>query len=155
ITSRYPNWSAWATSVFLDVLPHTDALQLLRHRAERNDPEGATRLATALGYLPLALDHAASYCQLEGVSFASAAAEIKALIDELPDDTAYPKPVRATFSLAMKSAAKGLPPVEELMAYLAHCSPERIPMSLVEGAIDNDAIRGKAIGRLAAAALLR
>jgi tetratricopeptide (TPR) repeat protein len=155
ITSRHPNWSAWATAILLDVLPPANAIQLLQHRAERDDPGGAAVLASALGWLPLALDHVAAYCQLDGIQFSDCALEVKAILDELPPDTAYPRTVMVTFTLAMKLAAKGLPPVEQLMSYLGHCSPERIPMILVEGAIDDEALRRKAIGRLAAAALLR
>lgn len=50
----------------------------------------------------------------------------------------YPRSVAATFDLAIDDAARKCPAVETLMAYLAQCAPERIPMTLVEGAIDDE-----------------
>ena len=39
------------------------------------------------------------------------------------------------------------------MAYLAQCAPERIPMTLVEGAIEDEAERMKALAALAEVSL--
>ena len=58
------------------------------------------------------------------------------LIAELPSGVAYPNSVAATFNLALAEAAKRCQAAETLMAYLAQCSPERIPMTLVEGAVE-------------------
>jgi hypothetical protein len=41
------------------------------------------------------------------------------------------------------------------MAYLAHCAPERIPMTLVEGAVEDEAERMKALAALAEVSLLK
>ena len=41
------------------------------------------------------------------------------------------------------------------MAYFAQCAPERIPMTLVEGAIEDEAERMKALAALAEVSLLK
>jgi hypothetical protein len=155
ITSRYPNWTAWATEVAVDTLSMADAVDLLERRTLRKDETGARTLANALGRLPLALDHAAAYCQLTGTSFAEYAATAATLMDEVPDDAAYPRSVAATFKLALNAAAERCPPAEQLIAYLAFGAPERMPMMLVEGALPNDQERRKALAELAAASLVQ
>jgi hypothetical protein len=41
------------------------------------------------------------------------------------------------------------------MAYLAQCAPERIPMTLVEGAVEKEAERHEALAALAEVSLLK
>jgi TIR domain/NB-ARC domain len=155
ITSRYPNWTAWATEIAVDMLPPAEAVDLLQRRALRKDKTGAQTLANALGRLPLALDHAAAYCQLYGTSFADYAATAGTLMDEVPDDAAYPRSVAATFKLALDAAAERCPAAEQLIEYLAFGAPERIPMMLVDGAVENDQERRKALAALAAVSLVK
>jgi tetratricopeptide (TPR) repeat protein len=155
VTSRYPNWTTWENVLFLDVLPQADAERLLHRRAQRHRDVGAAALLTALGRLPLALDHAAAYCHITGMTFSDCAAAVKTIIDELPDDVPYSRSVFATFTLAIEAAAKNCADAELLMIYLSYCSPERIPMSLVDGAIESDSQRRVAIAALASVALLR
>ena len=69
ITSRFPEWRRWAEQVALDALPLEEAVALLEKLTVRDDATGAKMLAGALGYLPLALDHAAAYCGLTQMSF--------------------------------------------------------------------------------------
>jgi hypothetical protein len=155
ITSRFPNWSGWASEIALDSLPLSEAVDLLQLRAKRTDKNGAEVLALALGGLPLALDHAAAHCQLTGTSFAEYATTVGALMDEVPEDSAYPRSVAATFTLALEAAAKSSSSAEPLITYLSMAAPERIPLVLVDGAIEDDRERRNAVRALAAVALLR
>jgi tetratricopeptide (TPR) repeat protein len=154
ITSRFSDWSQLADDVALDVLPLEEAVALLRSRTGRGYA-GAQTLAEALGCLPLALDHAAAYCKRTQVRFAEYATKASGLMDAAPRGAGYPRSVAATFDLAITEAVTQCPAAEPLMAYLAQCAPERIPMTLVEGAVDDEAERLQALAALAEVSLLK
>src|SRR5215471_7454668 len=67
----------------------------------------------------------------------------------------YPKSVAATFNLAIAGAVMRCQAAEALMSYLARCSPERIPMILVERAVEDEAERRQALTALAEVFLVR
>jgi tetratricopeptide (TPR) repeat protein len=139
ITSRFSDWAGWAEEVSLDVLPPEEAAAFLQSRASRHDNAGAAALAEALGRLPLALDHAAAYCKRMEMRFADYAAKAASLIAIAPRGAPYPHNVAVTFDLAITATVADCPAAETLMAYLAQCAPERIPMALVNGALDGEA----------------
>ena len=139
----------------LDVLPIAEAIAFLMDRAERSDEAGARTLAEALGRLPLALNHAAATCFWTQMRFADYAAKAARLIENAPDDAPYPRSVAATFSLAIDDAVARCPAAEVLMAYLAQCAPERIPLTLVEGAIDDESERTAALAALSKLSLVK
>src|SRR4029077_15788848 len=122
-----------------DVLPLEEAVALLQGRTGRSDALGAEALTEVLGRLPLALDHAAAYCKRTQTSFADYATMVSSLIDAAPRGVGYPKSVAATFGLAITEVLGQCPAAEPLIAYLAHCAPERIPMTLVDGAVEEKA----------------
>jgi tetratricopeptide (TPR) repeat protein len=155
ITSRFPEWRRWSEQVALDALPLEKAVALLEKLTVRDDATGAKTLADALGCLPLALDHAAAYCGLTQMSFSDYAATASMLIAELPSGVDYPNSVAATSNLAIAEAANRCQAAETLMAYLAQCSPERIPMMLVEGAVAEKVERLTALAALAEVSLLK
>ena len=155
VTSRFGDWSDWAEEVALDVLPGTEAVAFLEGRAGRLDKEGAATLAEALGRLPLALDHAAAYCKRTQNSFLAYEAKAARLIAAAPRGVNYPRSVAATFDLAIDEATKQCAAAEPLMAYLAQCAPERIPMSLVEGAIADEIEREAGLLALNEVSLLK
>jgi tetratricopeptide (TPR) repeat protein len=155
ITSRFSDWSEVATEVALDVLPLEEAIALLQSRTGRSDAVGAETLAEALGRLPLALDHAAAYCKRTQTRFADYATKASSLIDAVPRGVGYPRSVAATFDLAITEAVAQCQAAEALMAYFAHCAPERIPMTLVEGAVEGEVERQRAVAALAEVSLLK
>jgi tetratricopeptide (TPR) repeat protein len=148
ITSRFPDWRGWAEEISLDVLPLSEAMQLLQRRADRTDEIGGKLLAEALGCLPLALDHAAATCRRTQMPFAEYAAIATAQIAAAPRGVMYPRSVAVTFDLAITQAVAQCPSCETLMAFLALCAPERIPMMLVEGAIGDVLQRSMALASL-------
>jgi tetratricopeptide (TPR) repeat protein len=154
ITSRFSDWSELADEVALDVLPLEDAVALLRSRTERGYA-GAQTLAELLGCLPLALDHAAAYCKRTQMRFADYAERAWRLIDAAPRGVGYLRSVAATFDLAISEAVAQCPAAEPLMAYLAQCAPERIPMILAEGAVEDEAERMEALAALAEVSLVK
>src|SRR5262249_5662884 len=155
ITSRFSDWSELADEVPLDVLPHEEAVAFLQSRKGRSDAVGAETLAEALGRLPLALDHAAAYCKRTQMQFGDYAKKVSSLIAATPRGAGYPRSVAATFNLSIAEAAAQCPAAEPLMAYFAQCAPERIPMTLVEGALPDEAERQQAIAALAEVSLLK
>jgi hypothetical protein len=155
ITSRFSDWSEWADEVSLDVLPIAEGIAFLESRAGRSDEAGARTLAEALGRLPLALDHAAATCKRTQMSFAAYAAKVSGLIAAAPRGARYPRSVAATFDLAIEDAVAECQAAEALMAFLAHCAPERIPLTLVEGAIDDEVERMAALAALAEESLVK
>jgi tetratricopeptide (TPR) repeat protein len=155
LTSRFPDWADWAEEVALDVLQPAEAIAFLEHRAGRHDTAGAATLAEALGRLPLALDHAAAYCRRIQMAFADYAAKAVGLITSTPRGAAYPRSVAATFDLAINAAAQACPAAETLIAYLAECGPERIPMSLVQGGIEEETERAVALLALTEVSLVK
>ena len=155
ITSRFSDWSEVAEEVALDVLPLEEAVALLQSRTGRRDAAGARTLAEALGRLPLALDHAAAYCKRTQMRFADYAEKASSLIAAAPRGAGYPRSVAATFDLAITEAVAQCQAAEALMAYLAQCAPERIPMTLVEGAVEDEAERLQALAALAEVSLVK
>jgi len=155
ITSRFPEWRRWAQQIALDVLPAGEAVALLEKLTGRVDTTAAMTLAETLDCLPLALDHAAAYCGLTHMSFADYAATASMLIEELPSGVDYPKSVAATFDLAIAEAVTHCQAADAVMSYLAQCSPERIPMTLVEGAVEEKKERLKALAALTKVSLVK
>jgi tetratricopeptide (TPR) repeat protein len=155
ITSRFSDWSELADEVSLDVLPLAEAITLLQSRSGRSDAAGAGTLTEALGRLPLALDHAAAYCKRTQMRFVDYATKASSLIDAVPRGVGYPRSVAATFDLAITEAVAQCQAAEPLMAYLAQCAPERIPLTLAEGALEDEAHRMQAVAALAEVSLLK
>ena len=60
------------------------------------------------------------------------------LIVNTPKGAAYPRSIAATFHLAFDQAVAQCPTAELLMAYLAQCAPDRIPMMLVRSLMDDE-----------------
>jgi tetratricopeptide (TPR) repeat protein len=154
ITSRFSDWSELADEVALDVLPLEEAVTLLQSRTGRGYA-GAQTLAEVLGRLPLALDHAAAYCKRTQMRFADYAEKASTLIDAAPRGVGYLRSVAATFDLAITEAVAQCQAAEALMMYLARCTPERIPMILVEGAVEDEAERFEALAALAEVSLVK
>jgi tetratricopeptide (TPR) repeat protein len=155
ITSRFSDWTRWAVEVPLDTLPLGEAVALLEQLTDRKDAPGARTLAEALGNLPLALDHAGAFCRRTQMRFSDYAARASELIGAAPMDTPYPSSVAATFELAITEAVAQCPAAEALIAYFAQCAPERIPMTLVEGAVEDEVERMKALAALAEVSLVK
>src|SRR5215831_8140137 len=155
ITSRFSDWRELADDVALDVLPVEEAVAFLHSRTGRSDAAGAKTIAEALGRLPLALDHAAAYCRRTQMRFADYAEKALNLTSTAPRGAGYPRSVAATFDLAITEAVAQCPAAEPLMAYLAQCAPERIPMTLVEGAVEDETQRLQALAALAEVSLVK
>jgi len=140
ITSRLQNWPGYIEADKVEVSPFTEdeAISFLRRRVpalgahrrlraeedERRSSE-AGRLATALGHLPIAVEHAAAYLTETGQSvddyltrFAENAHRL--LSEQVPD---FPASVSATWTM---STALLTPDAQHLFNLCAFFSPEPI-----------------------------
>ncbi|MGO9901768.1 MAG: tetratricopeptide repeat protein [Solirubrobacteraceae bacterium] len=140
VTSRNREVRQFAPVLSLDVFDEQTAVEYLIERAGRpGDRAGAERVARALGYLPLALSHAAAYCA-EGTSFADYLELLDALPAEELFDTSpeafYTQTVASTWKASIEAASASAPLAGELLALAAHLGPDAIPKSLFNVVID-------------------
>jgi DNA-binding response OmpR family regulator/tetratricopeptide (TPR) repeat protein len=154
ITTRWADWGGHAAEVRLGVLASDAAAEFLQKRAGRADVSGARTLAAAVGFLPLALDHAGAYCKLTGMTFAAYSKELDARILRAPKGAAYPASIAATFALAIERAASEHEAAETLLGFFAYIAPEKIPLSLVPNELMGEDIRTEAIMALSSVSLV-
>ncbi len=140
ITSRYWDWGEVAEGLGVEVFDRdTESVPFLLRRTSQADEAAAQRLADALGNLPLALAQAAAYIASTGDTIAEYTELFETRRDELwgeeeaPGD--YPKPVGATWSLAMDELAKE-PEAAELLYLLAYFAPEPVSRDLLAEGIE-------------------
>jgi hypothetical protein len=131
VTSRDPGWTRRATTVEMDVLPRDDATHLLRARAECLSEGQSSRLAEALGDLPLALAQAGAWLAESGM----AADDYEDLLQRRTREVmargtaARQVPVAATWTVALDEVAD--PAAVTLVRLWAHLGPEPIPLDLL------------------------
>jgi len=132
VTSRDPAWAGWTRSVEVDVLPHADAVRLLRRRCERLTEADADRLATALGDLPLAVEQAAGWLATTGMAAETYERLLADRTKELltrGQPAHYPLPVAAAWTIAVDRLDD--PGAVDLLRLLAQFGPEPVPLDLM------------------------
>ncbi len=154
ITTRWADWVGRAAEIEIDLLDPESAVTFLLTRSGRKDREGAARLATALGNLPLALDHAGAYVRLTGMSFDRYCERLEDLIARAPRGAAYPDSVGATFGLAIEQACKACAATEALLAFFAVLGADRIPLDLLDDSILSEDDRAEALMALTEVSLI-
>ena len=165
VTSRDRALREFAPVLAVDVFDEDTATAYLTERTGRlHDADGARSLARALGCLPLALSHAAAYCQ-DGTSFG----RYLELLGELPardlfdshPEVSYSQTVSSTWKASVSAAAESAALAGDILAMAACLAPDAIPKTLFYGLVDAGiAIEGKrladafnAIARFSLAAL--
>ncbi len=154
ITSRWSDWQDYAKELPIDAFPPETAVQFLLVRSRDKDREGASRMAEDLGYLPLALEHARTYCWRSHCSFEQYRVRLPELIKKTPAKARYPRAVFATFDIALTKATEGSPEAESLMELLAFFAPDSIPLDLVAAALPDESVRDAAVSALADVSLV-
>ena len=124
-------------------------------------------LAKELGYLPLALSHAAAFCRARDTDFKDYLEKLAERVKEKPDRRSragkdYPWSVYETFELGLERVLAGQPELgvppqpraEELMGIMAYLGSDGIPLDLFpESLFSRDELSGL-IAALNEAALL-
>jgi TIR domain/NB-ARC domain len=112
LTTRYAEWDDMVAKVEVGVLDREAAIEFLLRRGKKKprEREAVGRLADALDCLPLALDHAASYCALgRRPSFDEYLDMLAARLDYEPSGIlgAGGRSVRKTFAIALQRVIDG------------------------------------------------
>jgi tetratricopeptide (TPR) repeat protein len=147
VTSRDRALRQFGPVLTVDVFDEDIATRYLTERAgRRGDEQAARALARALGCLPLALSHAAAYCQ-SGTSFG----DYLQLLGDLPShelfDAApelfYERTVASTWRTSIEAASATAPLAAEALELAAYLGPDAIPKALFGELVDVDTPRGR------------
>ena len=133
ITSRWRDWRASkAKPIPLEILTPQASTNLLLTLSNRTEDEGAGALAEKLGYLPLAISHAAAVLrQARTLSFHDYARNLEERIGNAPKGAGdYPAPVRGALESNLAMLARYAPDAHALLDLAAYCAPDIIPLSL-------------------------
>ncbi|MCB0176575.1 MAG: tetratricopeptide repeat protein, partial [Anaerolineae bacterium] len=135
ITSRNPNWhSVTGTEglLSLDVFPPEEAVAFLAHYTGQTSAAAAEELARELGYLPLALEHAAAYIVANKKTYAAYLKLYEAQRQKLWARAAtrhdYQKTITTTWELAFGEAKK-TPGAAELLNLCCFLAPDAMPLT--------------------------
>src|SRR5688572_2072368 len=131
ITSRNPNWSDVGGIVPLGPLKRGESIALLRKRTKRNDTnESASKLAQALGDLPIALNQAAAVIDKSHISFAAYLHRFEQLWAELLQKgirlDQQPDAVAMTWELSIRQIESTSPAWMDLLNLCAFLAPQPI-----------------------------
>ena len=146
ITARPPIWPSYIVADGIEVPPFTDAesVSFLRHTVPNLAEEAglaaaedtrrvneATRLATTLGHLPIAVEHAAAYLAETGQSVEEYLTRFTEnahqLLSEQPADSDLPAPVSGTWAMSITLLTSD---AEHLFNLCSFFSPEPIAAEL-------------------------
>jgi catechol 2,3-dioxygenase-like lactoylglutathione lyase family enzyme len=118
----------------VETLEPEDAVKFLMERTGNADAQAAAELATELGYLPLALEQAASYIETVVGGFAEYLARYRrqgvTLLAKGEPSTDYPKTVATTWTLSFSAVRKASPASAELLTAAAFLVPDSIPIEI-------------------------
>jgi tetratricopeptide (TPR) repeat protein len=146
ITARQPNWPSYMVADSIEVSPFTDAesVSFLRRTVpglaggdeltaaqDSRRVSEATRLATTLGHLPIAVEHAAAYLAETGQSVEEYLVQFTEnahkLLSEQPTDSDLPAPVSGTWAMSITLLTTD---AEHLFNLCSFFSPEPIAAEL-------------------------
>jgi hypothetical protein len=143
VTSRDRSLRQFARVLMIDVFDEATATRYLTDRAGRPDDEvAARRIAQALGCLPLALSHAAAYCQ-SGTSFT----EYLDMLDQLPasevfdrrPERSHTQTVASTWRASIAATTAEAPLAGWVLEMAAYLGPDAIPKMLFGSLVDDAA----------------
>ncbi len=137
ITSRASGWDEIATSVEIDVFTPAESAAVLHARVPGLTDKNISKLAEALGHLPLAVTQAARYLAETGMSadeYLEMLSTRAATILSQGHPPSYPLSLAAVTRLAADRLAAEYPAAAELLASCAFLAPEPVPAALLAAA---------------------
>jgi len=152
-TSRFTAWGKYAVPLRVGVWAPEEAEQFLLRRAgskdgQSNAPErqAAAEVAQGMGYLPLALEHAAAYCEQSSLALADYLPLFQDRRLELfrPETLGSPGDTETitvtttwTLSLDRIRGSEDCPEAEAFFSLCAFFGPDRIPLEMVRAGADH------------------
>jgi len=135
ITSRDPHWRGLASPLTVPVLGRPESVAFLLKRAEQTDEAAASKLAKALGDLPLGLAQAGAYIEATGGSF-SAYLDLfrqrqRALSRRGKSSPDSPRAVATTWEIAFQRVWRDSPAGADLLSLCAYLAPDDISRDLL------------------------
>jgi hypothetical protein len=136
VTSRNQEWSQIAETLEVDVFSRQESVRLLQRRNPRLDEPEADQLASELGDLPLAIEHASAWLAATGMSVADYIASLARKRAELADLHPVPRyemPVAVAANVALDRLAVENPAALQLLQVCSFFAPEPISRELFAG----------------------
>jgi len=154
---------ALGMAVTVEVFTESESLAFLEARTRCGDPSTAARLAEELGWLPLALAHAAAVIAVQHLTYDTYLNRLRefslAEFLPLPDDDPYPRglaeSVLLSLNAVMEADHSGL--CKDLLNLISLLSPAGVTRDLLYSAVDATAGPAEvdaALGRLSSFSLL-
>ncbi|MFE6228470.1 FxSxx-COOH system tetratricopeptide repeat protein [Microtetraspora glauca] len=138
ITSRNQEWDRVARTLSVDVFTREESKALLRRRARDLSDADADRLAEALGDLPLAIEQAAAWQAVTGMTVPDYLRlineKIAELMLELVPSPDYPMSVAAAWDVSLRQLEQRNPAALQLLQVCSFFAPEPISRSLFNNA---------------------
>ncbi|MEU9343699.1 FxSxx-COOH system tetratricopeptide repeat protein [Streptomyces sp. NPDC048278] len=136
VTSRNRAWERVATPLPVNVFDRQESIELLQKRSPDLAAEEASRLAEALGDLPLAVEQAGSWRAVTGMQvdeYLDLLAQRSPEILELDPTPDYPVSVAAAWDISLERIQANNPGARQLLDICASMAPEPIPRSMLRG----------------------
>jgi len=137
ITSRNPNFGTLGQLTTLQPFSRKESIAFLQKRTGRNDSnESASKLAQALGDLPLALEQAAAVIEQSRISYSAYLARFETHWAELLQagrrSTEYPDSVAMTWELSFRTVEAESLAAADLLNFCSFLAPEQITRAFIE-----------------------
>jgi hypothetical protein len=133
VTSRNPNWQGMSAFP-VDMMERNESVNFLLKRTQKADEQAASKLAEALGDLPLALEQAGAYIEETNCSIAHYATlfakSSQKLMTSAPGAD-YLETVAKTWKIAFEQVKKESPAAEDLLSLCAFLAPDEIPLPVL------------------------
>ncbi len=142
VTTRNSRWQGKSTVQILSPLRRGESIALLRARTGRIDPnDTASKLAQALGDLPLALEQAGAVIDLGRMTFADYLQRFESHWSELLQQglrqySEFPEPVAMTCELSIRELETHAPGCAELLTYCSFFATEQIKTEFLSESVD-------------------
>ncbi|MFI9598759.1 FxSxx-COOH system tetratricopeptide repeat protein [Streptomyces sp. NPDC052043] len=137
ITSRNQSWAGHAHPVPVDVFSREESVRFLQRRVPGMPTRDASRLAEALGDLPLAVEQAGAWHSETAMSVDEYLQLLQEHAGRLLDTSVpsgYPHSVVATWNLAMERLAERSPAAVQLLRLCSCMAPEPISWAMLRSA---------------------
>jgi hypothetical protein len=132
VTSRDPNWQGVASALAVELMERNEAVNFLLKRTKLTDEQAASRLAEALGDLPLALEQAGAYIEKTGGSISHYLTLFKTHWKKLLRRGARAEATVATiWEISFEQVKKESPAAQDLLCLCAFLAPDEIPLQVI------------------------